>query len=415
MRILLYSISYSPEIAGSGRYNGELTEWLAERGHKVDVITAHPYYPEWQVRDDYKNRYWITEKRGNLRIFRAPLFVPKYVTGKTRIIHELSFVVSSLVHWFRLFFNKYDVIIGVCPPFHIGFFPYFMSRLRGIPFLFHIQDLQVDAAKELGLIKSEWLLKILDKMERFLLVKANKVSSISGGMKRNIIRKGVRKENYFMLPNWVDLRLIQPLPVEHSLKNQLGFLSTDQIALYSGNVGEKQGLEILPEVARLLQAHPQIKILIFGEGAARKRLEQLALEQQLNNIFLYPPLGNFSDLPKLLAMADIHLVIQRRATSDLVMPSKLVTILSAGGASIISADEGTSISDIIIENHLGWTIEPEDAGALANTIVKALNSSELPHIRRDARIYAEKYLDKQAILLGYEAMLLELLGEVKRS
>lgn len=408
MRILLYSISYSPEIAGSGRYNGELTEWLAERGHQVDVITAHPYYPEWQVRPEYKKKYWFAEKKGNLTVYRSPLYVPKQVTGKTRIIHELSFVLSSIIHWTKLFFTKYDAIIGVCPPFHIGLFPYLASRLKSVPFLFHVQDLQVDAARELGLIKNERILRFLDSMEKFLLVKASKVSSISEGMKRNILRKGVRAENYFMLPNWVDVKLIQPMSINQSLKAEIGFQPTDRIALYSGNIGEKQGLEILPEVARLLQDQPDVKIVIFGEGAARSRLEQLIKIHKLNNIFLYPPMEKFEDLPRVLAMADVHLVIQRRAASDLVMPSKLVTILSAGGASIVSADAGTSLSDVIIENKLGWTIEPENVEALANAIKDALYSSLLPGIRKKARIYAETYLDKQAILLNYEAMLLSI-------
>lgn len=406
MRILLYSISYSPEIAGSGRYNGELTEWLAKRGHKVDVITAHPYYPEWQVRPEYRKKFWLAEKKNNLTVYRSPLYVPKLVTGKTRIIHELSFVLSSVVHWMKLLFNKYDVIVGVCPPFHIGIFPYLASRLKGIPYLFHVQDLQVDAARELGLIKNERILGLLDSMEKFLLVKADKVSSISEGMKRNIIRKGVRAENYFMLPNWVDVKLIQPTSIDESLKSEIGFQSSDRIALYSGNIGEKQGLEILPEVAWLLQDQPDIKIVIFGEGAARNRLEQLIKTYELNNIFLYPPVENFEDLPRILAMADVHLVIQRRAASDLVMPSKLVTILSAGGASIVSADAGTSLSDVIIENKLGWTIEPENAEALADAIRVALHSPLLPDIRKKARLYAETYLDKQAILLNYESMLL---------
>lgn len=408
MRILLYSISYTPEIAGSGRYNGELTEWLAKRGHQVDVITAHPYYPEWQVRNEYKKKYWLVEKKGNLTVYRSPLYVPKQVTGKTRIIHELSFVLSSVVHWTKLFFTKYDAIIGVCPPFHIGLFPYLVSRLKSVPFLFHVQDLQVDAARELGLIKNERILGFLDSMERFILVNADKVSSISEGMKRNIIRKGVQAENYFMLPNWVDIKLIKPIPISESLKYELGFQSTDKIALYSGNIGEKQGLEILPEVARFLQDQPDIKIVIFGEGAARSRLEQLIKTHSLNNIFLYPPIENFEDLPKVLAMADVHLVVQRKAASDLVMPSKLVTILSVGGASIVSADAGTSLSDVIIENELGWTIEPENAQVLANAIRVALYSSLLPDIRKKARVYAENYLDKQAILLSYEDMLLNI-------
>ena len=119
MRILLYSISYSPEVAGSGRFNGELTKWLADQGHVVDVITALPYYPEWEIRANYKGKGWLIERTGNLTVYRTPLYVPKHVTGFSRIIHELSFAISSLIHWGRLLFKRYDVLVGVCPPFKI--------------------------------------------------------------------------------------------------------------------------------------------------------------------------------------------------------------------------------------------------------------------------------------------------------
>jgi colanic acid biosynthesis glycosyl transferase WcaI len=408
MRILLYSISYSPEVAGSGRYNGEISEWLAIHGHTVDVITAHPYYPEWRVWPSYADRYWFKEKKGSLTVYRTPLYVPKRVTGKSRVLHELSFVMNSFVHWSKLLFNKYDAVIGVCPPFHVGFLPYLISRLKSIPFIFHVQDLQVDAARELGLISSEKILNILDNAEKFLLRRATKVSSISEGMKRNIIRKGVKAENYFMLPNWVDVQLIRPLTIDESVKSNLGFGIRDKIVLYSGNIGEKQGLEILPEIAFLLKDQHDIKIVIFGEGAARKRLVELIDERKLNNIFLFEPVKDFSDLPRVLAMADLHLVIQRKAASDLVMPSKLVTILSAGGAPLVSAEVGTSLFDVIIDNQLGWTAEPENPIALANTIREAIKSPKLSLFRKNARAYAEQFLDKKAILTQYEEMLLNI-------
>ncbi|PRY20282.1 colanic acid biosynthesis glycosyl transferase WcaI [Spirosoma oryzae] len=404
MKILLYSISYSPEVAGSGRFNGELTEWLAEHNHKVDVITAHPYYPEWRVHPQYRKKMWLKESRGRLTVYRTPLHVPSTVNGKTRIIHELSFVIGSLFHWARLCFTKYDVVIAVCPPFHVGFLPFLYSKIRGSSFIFHVQDLQVDAARSLGLIKSKKFLNILDLSEKFLLRKADKVSSISEGMKRNILSKGVSNENYFMLENWVDTNTFKPMTFNESLRSELSFLNTDKIALYSGNIGEKQGLEVLIDTAFKLRKYSNIKIVVSGEGVARERLQNSATQRGLNNLFFFP-LRSFEELPRLLAMADIHLVIQKRATSDLVMPSKLTAILAMGGASIISADKGTSLSDTITEYKLGWVVEPEEATMLADAIISAFNSSELSTIRENARTYAENFLNKSAILSRYERML----------
>jgi colanic acid biosynthesis glycosyl transferase WcaI len=405
MRILLYSISYSPEVAGSGRFNGELTQWLANKGHHVDVITAYPYYPEWQVRREYKGRGWFVEKSGNLTVYRTPLYVPSQVTGKTRILHELSFAANSLIHWFKLISKKYDVIIGVCPPLQMGLFPLLFSRIKKSHFVFHVQDLQVDAARQLGMVKNKQLLNILEKIERFLLQNADYVSSISDGMKRNIIRKGVNENKFFMLENWVDVNLVRPLPVEKSLKISLGFSTSDKIALYAGNIGEKQGLEFLVAAAELLADQPDIKIVIIGDGAALSRLKKASFERQLANLLFFP-FFPYEQMSEMLAIADVHLIIQKRATSDLVMPSKLVSILSAGGVAILSADLGTSLSDILIENKLGWVVEPENAIALAKGIKTAIDYPDISAYRLNARSYAEKHFDRTAILTRFEDFLL---------
>jgi len=409
MRVLLYSISYSPEVAGSGRFNGELTKWLAQQGHEVDVITAQPYYPEWKVRAEYRGKGWFTEKTGTLTVYRTPLYVPEHVTGGTRILHELSFAFNSLVHWGRLLFKRYDVLIGVCPPLQAGLVPYVFSRLKRTPFVFHIQDLQVDTARNLGMIKNEPLLNFLDGIERYLLRNAHRVSSISEGMKRNILSKGTPPDRYRMIENWVDIDVFQPLSKEQSLRAELGFLPTDQIALYAGNIGEKQGLEVLVDAALLLRDQPTIKIVIFGEGAARERLQEAARQQSLDNLLFFSILP-YEQMPRVLAMADIHLVVQKRAASDLVMPSKLVGILATGGASIVSADSGTSLSDVVLANRLGWVIEPDQGDLLANEIRLALQSPLLQQYRLNARQYAEEHLSERAILPRFETMLLELTG-----
>ena len=179
MRILFYGINFAPELTATGKYNGELVRWLSNRGHKIDVITAHPFYPEWKVKTEYLGKGWFTETEHNIRIFRTPLYMPKQVTGKTRILHELSFGFNSLWFWTQCFFQKYDVVIGICPPLQTGLLPLIYSKLRGTPCVFHIQDLQVDAAVKLNLISNKWLIKILEKIENFILEKSSIVSSIS--------------------------------------------------------------------------------------------------------------------------------------------------------------------------------------------------------------------------------------------
>ena len=49
MKILIYGLNTWPEPVGIGRYTGELSAWLAERGHEVRAIAAPPYFPNWRA------------------------------------------------------------------------------------------------------------------------------------------------------------------------------------------------------------------------------------------------------------------------------------------------------------------------------------------------------------------------------
>lgn len=396
MRILVYGINYSPELTGIGKYTGEMCEWLAARGHNVEVITAMPYYPKWKIEDNYKNKGWHTERINGVTVHRCPLFVTQKVNSKTRIIHELSFLLSSSIFWFRKLFVKYDLIISVYPPLIIGLYPAIYKTFRKTTWLFHIQDLQVDAAKELGMIKNQFLLNLLFKTERIFLNKADKVSSISLGMKRKIIGKGVAENKYLNLPNWVDLNFVQPVPKEFSLRKEMGFSDNDKVILYSGNLGEKQGLEMIITVAEKLKFHSNIYFAIAGDGAARKKLQDLALEKNLANVRFYE-LRPYKDLPALLSGADLHLILQKKSASDLVLPSKLNTILAVGGVAIVAACENTALYDLVSENNMGIVIEPENEEALYQAIINNIDSDNYI-LRENAKAFAENNINIDNIL-----------------
>lgn len=112
--------------------------------------------------------------------------------------------------------------------------------------------------------------------------------------------------------------------------------SAQKVLLYAGNMGEKQGLELVLEAANRLQSCPDVTVLLVGDGAGKVRLVQLAADMGLRNV-VFAPLQAYEDLPALLASADVHLVVQKRGVADVVLPSKLTNILAAGGTAVITA------------------------------------------------------------------------------
>src|SRR5690606_13134872 len=121
---------------------------------------------------------------------------------------------------------------------------------------------------------------------------------------------------------------------------------------------------------------------------------------QLGNVFFFP-LQTYEKLSALLAMADLHLILQKSSAADLVMPSKLTGILAAGGCALVTAAGGTTLHDIVHDFKMGILVEPEDDDELERGIRKGLFDDSTV-FKQNARDYAQRYLDKQHILRTFE-------------
>ncbi|MDR3142064.1 MAG: WcaI family glycosyltransferase [Tannerellaceae bacterium] len=400
MRILIYGINYSPELTGIGKYTGEMAEWLADNNYDVSVITAMPYYPEWKIHDDYKGKLWFKEVKNKVIVYRCPLYVPSKVNSIKRIIHELSFLATSSFRWIRLLFKKrFDLVICVNPPFHLSIYPYLYSKLKKTETVIHIQDLQVDAARSLNMLSNNFALEFMFKLESFFLKRSDYVSTLTDGMKRKIIDKDIPSEKILLLPNWVDLDKIKTLNKENSLRQQFNIPIEDFVILYAGNIGKKQGLDLLINVAEEYVDNKKLHFIIVGAGAELSNLKNMASSKKLENVKFYP-LQPYDLLSALLATADLHLVLQRKGASDLVMPSKLTGILASGGCPVVSAERGSSLYSLINENKIGFICEPESKSALTDTINLALKS-DIKSIKLNARAYAEKHLSQGNIMKSF--------------
>jgi colanic acid biosynthesis glycosyl transferase WcaI len=415
LRILIYGLNYAPELTGIGKYTGEMAAWLAERGHEVRVVTAPPYYPAWRIRDDYRGAWYRTEREpGKPVVYRTPLYVPQRPTGLKRIAHLVSFMLGSLPVMLRQTFWQPEAVFTVEPTFFCAPLTLFVGKSAGAACWLHVQDFEVDAAFELGLLPAQGPVHDAAlRIEKFFTMAFDRMSGVSSRMVDRAIAKGISPDRVVLFPNWVDVSEIYPLDpaynssnlYRHSLGQALDDIDNKIIVLYSGNMGAKQGVELLAPLANAFADDPRVHFIFCGDGAFRTRLEELVAHSL--NVTLLPlqPLSQFNDL---LNAADIHLLPQRGSAADLVMPSRLSAMMASGRPVIATAHPGTQVAQVV--EGRGLAVPAEDADALHAAVSRLVEDKQLRlALGRAAREYAVKHLGKQQVLEQFEADLKTLL------
>ncbi len=407
MKVLFYGLNYAPELTGIGKFSGETGAWLAAAGHRVRVITAQPYYPEWRVHAGFRRFWWSREPRDGAAVLRCPHYVPSRPTGRTRMLHLASFAATSFwpALWAGLSWRP-DVVVTVEPTALVQPAALLAARLAGAKSWVHVQDLEFDAAFSLGVLGGGGgrAARTAFAFERWCLRRFDRVSTITPNMAARLAAKGLAPDRIVQFPNWVDCDAIRPLSGPSPLRAALGVPDGAVLALYSGNMGEKQGLELLVEAARRTAGDRRLLWLLCGHGSARTRLETLAAG--LDNL-RFAPLQPAERLNDLLNAADIHLLPQRADAADLVMPSKLGGMLASGRPVVASAVEGTQVYAAV--TGCGPVVPPGNAAAFADAVADlARNPARRQELGAAARARALAEWDRTAILTRFERDLLAL-------
>lgn len=400
MRVLIYSMHFWPEPTGVGKYSGEMATWLSQHGHAVRALCSVPWYPHWKIQPPYGGRLFQRESVEGVEILRTGLWVPSRPTGFTRIICLMSFAVSSLISVIRSMFWKPDVVFCVEPPFFCLPAGLILARLCRARAWLHVQDFEVDAALSLSIFRIPGMSGILRWTEAFLFRRFDRCSTISPRMAERLADRSQRSD-IVLFPNWVDCTSVFPLDRPSSFRQELALTPKQRIALYAGNIGEKQGLEVIVEAANRLQHRDDIVFVLCGHGAAADRIR--AMSDGRKNIRWLPvqPVDKLNDL---LNLADVHLLPQRADVADLVMPSKLTGMLASGRPVVAIAGPGTQVFDIV--RKCGRVVPPDESDEFASAIADLIDQSDTREAAgKQARRIAADELGMEKLLLEFAAHL----------
>jgi colanic acid biosynthesis glycosyl transferase WcaI len=402
MRILIYSYNYYPEPIGIAPLMTELAEGLVKRGHEVRVVTAMPNYPQRQIYEGYRGKFFLTEYKNGVQIQRSFVWIRPQPNLLDRVLLDASFVFTSflpaLMGW------RPDVILSTSPSLPVCLPTTLLGWLHGCPVVLNLQDILPDAAIHVGLLKNKLLVRVFTALEKFAYHTATKISVIADGFVENLQGKGVPSDKIIQIPNWVDVNFIRPMPKENNAFRQVHNLDGKFVVQYSGNIALTQGLETVVKAASQLRHIPDIAFVIVGEAKGLQRLQRECEESGADNVLLLP-FQPREKLPEMLAAADVGLVVQKKNVISFNMPSKIQVLLASGRALVASVPDNGTAARAIRQSGGGVVVPPEEPEALANAILDLYNHPEkVKTLGYNSRHFAvEQYAFEQA-LNNYESL-----------
>lgn len=406
MRILIYSYNYHPEPIGIAPLMTELAEGLVQQGHEVRVVTAMPNYPQRRIYDEYKGKLYMTEKKKGVAVQRNYVWIRPNPGLLDRIMLDASFVLISLVHALKGL--RPDVILLTVPPLPVAVPAAMLGWLHRCPVILNLQDILPEAAVHTGLLTNKRMIRIFEGLEKFAYRSATKISVISDGFVDNLVGKGVQENKIVLIPNWVDINFIQPLPKEESPFRKAHQLNGKFVVLYSGNIGRTQPLTALIDAAARLKHIPEIAVVIVGEEKALQDLELYRQKIDATNVLLLP-FQPRKELPQMLAAADIGMVMQKENVISFNMPSKIQLLLASGRPIIASVPSTGTAAKAVQQSKGGIVVPPEDSEALAAAILDLYkNPDKAEALGKQGREYAIENYAFNTALDRYE----KLFGEV---
>jgi glycosyltransferase involved in cell wall biosynthesis len=371
LKILILTQYFPPEVGAPQNRLFELAVRLQQKGAHVSVLTAMPNYPQMQVHEAYKKKFYSYEEMNGLHVHRSWIYVSKSKGIVKRLLNYFSFVKTSFwVGWFKL--GKFDYIICESPPLFLGITAYLLKKLKHSKLIFNVSDLWPESAEKLGLVTNKFFLKRATKLEEFLYRKSDLISGQTQGIVKNISTRFADKKVYW-LPNGVDLNYYKADNVAGTWRNENNFSNDDFLLLYAGIIGYAQGLEVIINAANKLKEYSKIKFVLIGSGPEKEKLQELKQQLKVDNVLFFDAVTK-KEMPAIVSAIDVAVIPLKRL--DLfkgAIPSKIFENL-AMKKPILLGVEGEAKELFIDQGNCGLAFIPENADDLASKTIELFNN-----------------------------------------
>jgi colanic acid biosynthesis glycosyl transferase WcaI len=404
--ITVVSSNYWPDPIGIALYAADIAEYLASSDHRVHVVAAQPHYPAWRIAPEYRGRRLVEERHNGVDITRLWVYVPSKQSAARRALYEASFLGHGLLASVRP--RRADIIFSLIPNVGNGVLGAWWASRAHAPHLMFVQDLSGNGAQESGLKGGARIAGAVMRVETRLASRATFVGVCSEGFRPTLERGGVAPERIVNFPNWT--RIGAARRDRGSVRAEMGWSEDETIVLHAGNMGAKQGLELVADYAARARTHaPGLRFVLMGDGSQQPAVGERLRDQP--NAEVIPPVAEEA-LPDVLAAANVLLLHERPTVKEMSIPSKLTAYFTTGRP-VVAAVAADGITGRDIERSGGGiVVAAGDAAAVVDAISSiAADPERASRLSSAGRAYAMEHYSRASAMTRLDELIGRCLDE----
>lgn len=374
MRIVILSQYFQGGTAPGISLLYDMAVGLKQQGDEIFVVAGRRGYMD---RKDLGAQaggrgLLVVEEIDGIRVIRPVSGEPATKARTARLLGFLLFPLTSFLGLVKC--PKPDVVFGSSPPLFAMLSAWIWSRLTGTVFVLEVRDLWPESAVALGAVQNRFLIWLSARMESFLYQRADGIVTLTAGIADEIrsrvgTRKSILVSRYAIDPEQSTLDAAG----RDDVRRDLGWHG-DCVAIYAGNLGYANGLDMVLEAAASLKDQHGIRFVLIGDGANRSRLERRARDLGITRIDFMPPVSK-ATVTRYLAAADIGLAtLMDHRLFDAAIPTKLIDYMAAGLP--VVAPRLREIGEIVSSAQCGLLYRADSPSSLADAIAKLADARD---------------------------------------
>ena len=283
-----------------------------------------------------------------------------------------------------------------------------VSWLRRAKQVNWMQDVfpEVAAASGMGFLAG-WPGRALTRLRTRSMRGSAATVAIGARMKETLVAAGAQATRIAEIHNWGDDAVLAEAAGSAGLRESWGFSSERLVVGYSGNLGRAHELDTMLAAARTLATREaEVDFLFIGGGALRERLGAA----DLPNVSLQPYQPR-AELPRSMAVADLHWLSLQPELEGLIVPSKFYGAAASGRPILFIGDEDGEVARLIRRHDCGWNFRPGEDQAVAGLLADLAGDRDALLARgRNARRMVRDHYSRSHGISAWDVLLREVAG-----